>query len=81
MTRLTWFECLILLAFWLAGLASFLVGGKVAVGYVLQGLLVVVLWWVGRELWREYKETVKTEYYRDQIFRTWRANSRRKGME
>ena len=81
MTRLTWFECLILLSFWLAGLAAFLVGGKAAVGHVLQGLLAVVLWWVGRELWLEYHETVKTEYYRDQIFRDWRANSRRKGME
>ena len=44
MTRLTWFECLILLAFWIGGLSAFLIGGKVAVGYVLQGLLVVVIW-------------------------------------
>ena len=81
MTRLTWFEGFILLAFWVGGLTAFLIGGKVAVGYVLQWLLAVVLWWVGRELWREYHETVKMEYYREQIFRDWRANSRRKGME
>ncbi len=81
MTRLTWFEGFILLAFWALGLSAYLVGGKVAVGYVLQWLLAVVLWWVGRELWREYHETVKMEYYREQIFRDWRENSRRKGME
>lgn len=81
MTRLTWFEGRILLAFWVGGLSAFLIGGKVAVGYVLQGLLVVVLWWVVRDLWREYHETVKMEYCREQIFRSWRENSRRKGME
>lgn len=81
MMRLTWFECLVLLAFWLGGLTAFLVGGLVAVGQLLKVLAALVLWWVGRELWREYHETVRTEYYREQIFRTWRENSRRKGME
>lgn len=81
MTRLTWFECLILLVFWIGGLPAFLVGGLVAVGQLMKVLAAVVLWWVGRELWREYHETVKTKYYRDQIFLDWRANSRRKGME
>ena len=81
MTRLTWFECLVLLSFWIGGLAAFLVGGLVAVGHVFKVLLALVLWWVGRELWREYHETVMTEYYREQIFRDWRENSRRKGLE
>ena len=81
MTRLTWFECLILLAFWIGGLTAFLVGGLVAVGQLMKVLAALVLWWVGRELWREYKETVRVAYYREQIYRDWRENSRRKGME
>ena len=81
MTRLTWFECLILLAFWIGGLSAFLIGGKVAVGYVLQGLLVVVIWWVGREMYREYWVSLMAMHYREQVYREWRANSRRKGME
>ena len=81
MNRLTWFECLVLLSFWIGGLTAFLIGGLVAVGHLLKVLLALVLWWVGRELWREYDEAVRTEYYREQIFRTWRENSRRKGLE
>jgi hypothetical protein len=81
MTRLTWFEGFVLLAFWIGGLTAFLIGGIVAVGQLLKVLLVLVLWWVGRELWREYYETVRTGYYREQVFRSWRENSRRKGME
>ena len=81
MTRLTWFEGLIVLVFWIGGLTAFLVGGLVAVGQLLKVLLAVVLWWVVRDLWREYHEAVRTEYYREQIFRDWKANSRRKGVE
>lgn len=81
MTRLGWFEGFILLAFWIGGLTAFLVGGLVAVGQVLQAFLVVVFWWVVRELYREYYETLKAEIYREQIYRDWRENSRRKGME
>jgi hypothetical protein len=81
MTRLGWVECFILLAFWIGGLTAFLVGGLVAVGQVLQAFLVVVFWWVVRELYREYYETLKAEIYREQIYRDWRENSRRKGME
>jgi len=81
MTRLTWFECLVLLSFWIGGLTAFLVGGLVAVGQLLTVFLAVVVWWVVRELWREYREHLRTEYYREQIFRNWRENSRRKGIE
>lgn len=81
MTRFGWFECLVLLAFWIGGLTAFLVGGLVAVGVLLKVLLALVLWWIVRDLWREYKETVLTDYYREQVFRDWRENSRRKGME
>lgn len=81
MNRLTWFECFVLLSFWIGGLTAFLVGGMVAVGYVMEGLAAVVAVWVGRELWREYHETVRMEYYRAKIFRDWRENSRRKGLE
>ena len=81
MTRLTWFECLILLSFWLGGLTAFLVGGMAAVGQLLKVLLVVVLWWVLKELYREYFEELRNEYDRHRICRERRENSRRKGME
>ena len=81
MTRLTWFECLVLLAFWMGGLSAYLIGGRVLVGYVVQAFLVVVLGWIGRIAYLEYIEVLRDEYYRDQIFRNWRENSRRKGME
>lgn len=83
MTRLTWFECLVLLAFFMAGLASFFVGGLSLVGHVVQALLAIVFWWVGRELYREYFETLKNEYYKDRVFAEWakRQNSHMKGME
>lgn len=83
MTRLGWFECLVLLSFFLAGLASFFLGGLSLVGHVVQAFLAVALWWVGRELYREYHECLREEYDRHQVFKEWdrRQNSHLKGME
>jgi hypothetical protein len=82
MTRLGWFEGFILLAFWIGGLTAFLVGGLVAVGQVLQAFLVVVFWWVVRELYREYYETLKMEHYKNQVFADWAKRQKHlKGME
>lgn len=36
MTRLGWFECLVLVAFFFTALAAFLMGGMVWVGYVAR---------------------------------------------
>lgn len=71
MTRLGWFECLVLVAFFLAGLAAFLMGGLWAVGYVIQALLVVVFWWVCRELYREFSEKIVKKIEQDKAFDEW----------
>ena len=78
MTRLGWLTGLVLVAFWIAGLSAFLVGGLSLAGHVFQAFLAVVFWWIGRELYREYYEALKTELYREQIYREWRENSQRK---
>lgn len=82
MTRLGWFECLVLLAFFLGGLASFFLGGLSLVGHVVQAFLAVVFWWVGRELYREYFEVLKTEHYKNQVFADWAKRQKHlKGMD
>jgi hypothetical protein len=82
MTRLTWVAGLVLLAFFMAGLASFFVGGLSLVGHVVQAFLAVVLWWAGRELYREYFETLKTEHNKNQVFADWaRRQKHLKGMD
>lgn len=71
MTRLGWFECLVLVVFFLSGLAAFLMGGLWAVGYVIQALLLVVFWWVCRELYREFSATIVKKIAQDQAFDEW----------
>lgn len=90
MTRLGLWECFILLAFWLGGLAAYLLGGLVWVGHVVQGFLWAVFFWVLRQLFLEYWDTL-TEKYRRQVlrrqinaaFKEWdnRRTHRMKGME
>jgi hypothetical protein len=91
MTRLGWFECLVLVAFFIAGLVSFLIDaghrqmepghGYITFGYVVLAFGVVGIGWVVKELVIEYWEGLKTDYYREQVFQDWRENSRRKGMD
>lgn len=90
-TRLGWFEGLVLVAFFIAGLASFLIDaghrqidagrGYVTFGYVGLAFGVVGIGWVVKELVLEYWEGLKTEYSRERVFQEWRENVRRKGME
>lgn len=81
MTRLGWFHGVVLVAFWLAGLSAFLIGGLSLAGRVFQVFLVVVVGWVGRELYRECWESLKAELYRERVFREWRRVNRLKGMD
>lgn len=83
MTRLGWFGCLVLVAFFLSGLAAFLIGGLWAVGYVLQAFLIVVFGWTCRELYRTFNEDLLYNIQRDRAFDEWdrRQNTRLKGME
>ena len=71
MNRLGWFGCLVLVFFFLSGLAAFLIGGWWALGYVVQAFLVVVLWWVCRELYREFSETIVKKIEQDKAFDEW----------
>lgn len=83
MTRLTWVEGSVMLAFWIAGLVAFLIGGLSLVGHMVQALLALVFWWVARELYREYHVCLREEYDRHQVFKEWdrQQRSRLKGME
>ena len=60
MTRLGWFECLVLVFFGLSAFAAFLTGGMVWVGYVAQVFLWTSILWLGRgvavEYWQDLKE-------------------------
>jgi len=83
MTRLGWFGCLVLVFFFLSGLAAFLIGGLWAVGYVVQAFLVVVFWWTCRELYRTFSEDLLDNIRRDRAFDEWerRQAPRIRGME
>lgn len=89
MTRLGWFECLILVAFFFSALAAFLTGGMKWLGYVAQAFFWTAFLCLARQLYLESRETIleeirktKTNYHRTQAFNEW-ANRRKtlKGME
>lgn len=71
MNRLGLWECLVLVAFWVAGLTAVLVGGLALLGYVVQAFLVVGFGWVAWQLYDEYAETLRCEYDRKQVFADW----------
>ncbi len=82
MNKLGWVESLVLMAFWVAGLTAFLVGGLSMLGHVVQAFLVVGLCWVARQLYQEYAETLRCEYSRNQAFTEWGKRQQRwKGMD
>lgn len=90
MTRLGWFGCLVLVAFFLSGLAAFLIGGLWAVGYVLQAFMWTTFFWLARVVYLEVRADLlkqirktKLNYHRTQAFNEWasRSNHRIKGME
>jgi len=81
MTRLGLWECFVLVCFWGAGLTAFLIGGMTMLGYVVQAFLWTGFVWVAYQLYREYGEMVKSEYYRNQIFEDWAKRDRLKGMD
>jgi len=89
MTRLGWFECLVLVAFFLSGLAAFLTGGLVWAGYVFQAFLATVFGWTLRQTYLELRDTIieeirktKKKYDRNQVFNEWADRRKQlKGME
>lgn len=86
MTRLGWFECLVLVAFFMAALAAFLIdasrgSGYPLFGHVVQAFLVVVGGWVLRQLYLDLKDQILEKIRKDQAFAQWRQNSHLKGME
>ncbi len=62
MTRLGWFECLVLVAFFLSGLAAFLLGGLWAVGYVLQAFMWTSFVWLARVVILQYWDDLVREW-------------------
>lgn len=82
MNRLGLWECFVLVCFWVAGLAGFLIGGTTMLGYVVQGFLWTGFGWLVWQMYREYGEIVKIEYYRKQIFDDWSKRQHHlKGMD
>lgn len=81
MNRLGLWECVVLVCFWAAGLASVLLGGMTMLGYVVMAFLWTGFGWVAYQLYVEYAESVKVEFYRRQIFDEWARRDRLKGMD
>jgi hypothetical protein len=81
MTRLGWFECLILVAFFLSGLAAFLTGGLVWLGYVAQVFMWTSFCWLARVVYVEFRDELIEEYQKNKAFQEWGKRSRMKGME
>lgn len=82
MKQLGFWECLVLVSFWVAGLTGFFVGGLTMVGHVVQVFLVVGFGWVAYQLYKEYAESWKVEHYRNQVFADWaKRNNRLKGID
>jgi hypothetical protein len=76
MTGVTLWECLLLLAFWLGGLAAFLIGGMVWLGYVTEGFLWAGFVWAARRIFLEVKEEVLKEIERSKAFSRWAKRRR-----
>lgn len=81
MTRLGVWAGLVLLGFWVSGLAAFLVGGFPLARHVVQAFLVTVLAWACRELYREYAKQLRYNYARSQAFAHWARQRRWKGLD
>ncbi len=82
MTRLGLWECFVLVCFWVAGLAGFLIGGMTMLGYVVQVFLWTGFVWVVWQMYREYAVIVRCEYYRNKVFADWaKRQNRLKGMD
>lgn len=90
MTRLGTWEFLALVAFWLSGLAAYIIGGLPLVGHVFQVFLWTVAGWIAWQIVTEYWDTL-VEKYRQQVkkqqldaaFKEWhnRRVNRLKGMD
>jgi len=81
MTRVGFFECVVLLAFWLGGLSAFLVGGLPWLGHVIQAFLVVSMSWVAWQLYLEVKDDVFKKIEEDKAFAEWKKRQSMKGWE
>ena len=74
MTRLGWFECLVLVGFFFSALAAFLIGGMVWVGWVAEVFLWTSFLWLARVVVLEFRDDLVRELQ-------WRKLKRLKGME
>lgn len=81
MTRLGWFECLVLVAFFLSGLAAFLIGGMRGLGYVAQAFMWTTFVWLALVVYVEFRDELIEEYQKNKAFQEWGKRSRMKGME
>lgn len=83
MSRVGLFECLVLVAFFLSGLAAFLVGGMVWLGHVAQAFMWTSFVWLARALFLECKDELLEEIERSKAFQEWRKRqkTRLRGME
>lgn len=82
MNRLSFFECFILVAFFLSGLAAFLIGGKTWLGYIFQAFLITIMSWTVRQVWLAIKDDLFEKMAKDRVYAEWNNRSHRlKGME
>ena len=83
MTRLGWFECRVLGAFFYAAMAAALIGGMKWVGWVAEVFLWTTFFWLARVAYIEFRDELMEEYEKAKVFKQWRKlqSNRLKGME
>lgn len=77
MKPITFVECLLLLVFWIGGLAACLIGGKVALGWVVEAFMWAVFVWAARRMFLEYREDLLKEHERTKAFQQWKYRRNR----
>lgn len=78
MSPLTLTEALLLLAFWLGGLAAFLAGGMRWLGWVLEVFLWASFVWFARRVYLEFKNDLIEEYEKNKAFTEWGKRQNRR---
>lgn len=73
--KIAFFECCCLVALCFMGLASFLIGGKVWLGWWATAFMYVTFGWALYRIWMECRDELKEEWDRHQAFKEVRSKT------
>lgn len=71
-------ECMILLAFWLGGLAAYLMGGMIWLGWIAEAFIWAVFVWAARRIYHEVRDEILEEIERSKAFGQWAKRQNRR---